>query len=802
MSGIRFAFRTLLRDPGFFIVAVLIIGLGIGANTAIFSVVNPLLLRPLPFADAERLVWIANTSDGIGLSGVTSRTSNLRDYQRLSRSFTELTGYMAFFDYVSYTLTGEGEPSRLVGVGVEQSFLDVLGVQPELGRSFVDEECVWNAPGAVMLTHGFWSRRFGADPAVVGRTITLNDEPATVVGVLPASFDFASVFAPGARIDFMSPFPICDETDNWGNTMAIIGRLAPGVSIEQAQAELDLIINQLQEAEPDRWGLGAAATGLQEQITGRFRPALTVLACAVGLVLLIACANLSNLLLVRAASRRKEIAVRSALGAGRTSLIRQMLIESLALSASGAALGLFIAYGATRLVAGTNAFSIPLLQTVAVDTNALLFTIVVAFATGLLFGLAPAIQVSRVQEHEVLNDANRGSTEGRGRTWIHEVLVISEVALACVLLVGVGLLLRSFMRVMDVDLGFQPASTAAWRVETGQRYPDHSERKTFYERMVREVETVPGIESVGLTDTLPLGRNRAWGVGAKGEVYGDGERPAGFPRMVDSGYLETMQIPLIAGRGFTPHDTSDSENVMIINEAMARSLWPDQDAIGQTAVFPGGSEWRVVGVVANVRHSSLEEEAGLEMYMPITQQTDWNALELAVRSSLPPESMAAAVKAAAARIDPIVPLGELTTLEQMVDRSVSPRRFILLLIGAFSLTALLLAAIGIYGVISYAVSRQAQEIGIRMALGATAIQVQLRIVLKTLLLTSLGMVAGAAAAFVMTRLMVSLLYDVSPTDSVTFAAMMLVITVIAGLAGYLPSRRASRIEPMSVLRST
>jgi predicted permease len=414
----------------------------------------------------------------------------------------------------------------------------------------------------------------------------------------------------------------------------------------------------------------------------------------------------------------------------------------------------------------------------------------------------PAIQVSRVREHEVLNDAHRGSTEGRGRTWIHEVLVISEVALACVFLVGVGLLLRSFTKVMDVDLGFQPARTAAWRVETGQRYTDDAERRTFYERLVREVETVPGVESVGLTDTLPLGRNRAWSVGAKGEVYGDGEQPNGFPRIVDSGYLETMQIPLVAGRGFTPHDTADSENVMVINEAMARVLWPDQDPIGQTAVFPGSSEWRVIGVVANVRHSSLEEEAGLEMYLPMNQIGDWGALELAVRSSLPPESVAAAVTAVAARVDPGVPLGELTTLEQMVDRSVSPRRFILLLIGAFSLTALLLAAIGIYGVISYTVSRQAKEIGIRISLGATRAQVQLRIVLKTLLLTSLGMVVGAAAASVVTRLMVSLLYDVSPTDSLSFAAMMLVITLIAGLAGYLPSRRASRIEPMSVLRST
>ncbi len=799
MSGIRYALRTLIRDRGFSVVAILIIGLGIGANTAIFSVVNTLLLRPLPFHEPEHLVWVANTGVG-GLSAETSRASNLRDYRTMNRSFEDLTAYFAFYDYQSFTLTGDGEPERLVGVGVAQDFLDVLGIQPEIGRNFVDEECVWNGRAAVLLTHGFWSRRFGEDPGIVGRSITINDKPTAVVGVLPASFDFSSVFTPGSSIDFLNPFPICDETDRWGNTLAIMGRLAPGVTIEQAQAELDLINRQLKEADPERWGLGAVVTDLEERITGRFRPALLVLACAVGVVLLIACTNLSNLLLARGASRRKEIAVRSALGAGRARLIRQMLTESLLLSGCGALVGVLIAYAVTRAVATTSAVSIPLLQAVAIDGTTLLFTLIVAVSTGLLFGIVPALQISGTHDYSPLNESSRGSSEGRSRKWLREVLVVSEVALACVLLVGAGLLLRSFLTVMDVDLGFQPAGTAAWRIEVGQRYPDFNEKNGFYERLLRRVEAVPGVESVGLTDTLPLGRNRSWSVGAKGEVYREGEYPNAFPRIVDSGYLETMRIPLIAGRHFTQHDTRDRENVMIINEAMAGRLWPDRDPIGQAAMI-GDSEWRVVGVVANVRPSSLEEEAGLEMYMPIRQQSDWGSMELAVRTNLPTESVAPGVRAALRTVDPALPTSDYQTLDQIVDRSVSPRRFILLLIGAFSVTALLLASIGIYGVISYSVSQQTQEIGIRMAMGASAVQVQGRIVMKTLILASAGILVGMVGAFMVSRLMASQLYGIGPTDPLTFVAITLLLALISVLAGHLPARRASRIDPMSVLRS-
>ena len=800
-QDVRYTFRTLGREPGFFAIAVLIIGLGIGATTAMFSVINPIMLQQLPFREPERLVRVANTGTG-GLSSVTSRASNLRDWRRLSESFEDLAGYFAFFDYGSYNLVGRGEPERLVGVGVTQNFLELLGVQPQLGRNFVDEECIWNGRPAALLTHSLWERRFGSDPAIVGQAITLNDEPTTIVGVLPASFDFAGVFSPGSRIDMLTPFAVADETDRWGNTLAVIGRLKPGVTIGNAQAELDLINDRLRQQDPARWGLGAAVSGLQEHITGRFRQALLVLVGAVGLVLLIACTNLSNLLLSRAASRRKEVAIRSALGAGRYRLIRQMLTESLVLSGCGAVLGVAIAFAVTRGVSATNAISIPLLHAVQVDATALGFTLIIAVSTGLLFGIVPALQISGAREHDALRDSTRGSSEGKSHAWIRGSLVVSEVALACVLLVGAGLLLRSFVTLLEVDLGFQPEHAVAWRVDASGRF-ENSEpgaRVAFYERLVAAFKAVPGVESVGLTDTLPLGRNRGWGIRAKGVDYPEGG-PGAQPRMVDHGYIEAMRIPVIAGRNFNAYDTRDSERVMVINEAAAQRLWPGQNPIGQIAIVGNNREWRIVGVVQNVRHSSLEEESGNEMYMNIRQQGDWGAIDVVVRTKLPLESIAPGIRAALRSLDPTLPTGDFQTLGQIVDRAVSPRRFILMLLGAFTAVALLLASLGIYGVVSYSVNQRTQEIGIRMALGASAADVRRRVLAKTLALASIGIVIGVAGSFVVSRLIASLLYGVAPTDPLTFAVMMLVLTLIALLAGYLPARRASRIDPMSVLRS-
>ncbi len=797
-QDIRYALRTVRRNVGFFAVAALIIGLGIGASTAIFSVVSPFLLRDLPFEEPERLTWVANTGTGGSLSSVTSRCWNLRDYRAMNESFEQMSGYFAFFDYIGFTLSGDGDPERLTGVPVAIDFLDILGVQPQIGRNFVEEEDLWATPTAVILSHSFWQRRYGGDPGIVGRSITLNNAPINVVGVLPAYFDFASFFSPGSRIDFLIPYPISDETNRMGNTLVMVGRLKPGIAIESAQLDLDRINQQLSEADPSRWGLGAAVTNLQDKIAGQFRAGMLLLSGAAALVMLIVCLNISNLLLARAATRRKEMAVRTALGASRMRLIRQLLTESMVLSGFGALLGVFIAYAVTRVASSSNALRIPLMQGISIDGTALLFTLLAAVVAGLLFGIAPALQISLGRQHAALTDASRGSSESKAGGRFREALVVVEVALACVLLIGGGLLLRSFLSVLDVDLGFQPEGVAAWRVESSREFEDLADRLLYYEGLAREVEALPGILSVGMSDTLPLGRNRSWGVRAKGVVYERGEQPGAFPRLVDSGYLETMRIPLLAGRYLSANDTVDTEPSVVINDVMARAVWPGQDAIGQVLLL-GDNEWRVVGVIANVRHTSLEEEGRNEMYFPITQHTDWGAVELVTRSDVPPETLVNSVRATLRAADPALPTDGYQTLNEVVDRAVSPRRFILLLLDAFALTALVLAMLGIYGVLSYSVSRRAAEIGIRMALGASAAQVQRRVLLRTLALTSVGVVIGLIAAYSMTRLVESLLFGVQGTDPLTYAVVIMVLGVIAGLAGYLPARRASRIDPMGVL---
>ncbi len=792
------AARSLARSPGFLAVAVLSVGLGIGATTAVFSIVHAVLLRPLPFAEPERLVWIANTGPGAGLSAVTSRSSNLRDWRRLGRSFDGLTGYSPFFDYDGYTLVRNGEAERLVGVPVAQDFLDVLGVRPQLGRNFVDEEGVQGGRPAVVVSHGFWKRHFDGDPGIVGSTITLNETPTTVVGVLPASFDFPAVFAPGAEVDFLVPFPISDETDRSGNMLSIIGRLAPGVTPEQAQADLDVVNGQLQAAEPDRWGLGASVTRLDQHVRGGSRGALLILAVAAGVVLLIVCTNLSNLLLARAAARRKEIAVRTALGAGRSRLVRQLLTESLVLSGCGALLGVALADAITGAVAATQAVSMPRLQLATVDGTTLAFALGMALLTGIAFGVLPAFQGSRVQASELLNGVGRGASGDRAGTRTRALLVVGEIALACLLVVASGLLLRSFVSVLNVELGFEPQQTVAWRIELDR---DLEERRAFLERLLERVRAIPGVTSAGLTDTLPLGRNRSWTVQARGEVYAEGEAPTASPRVVSPEYLETMGIQLLSGRTLAARDTTDGNRAVVVNAALARQLWPDQEAIGRVAFVNGPQEWRVVGVVSDVRHDSLESPAGNELYLPMSQEVRWRSMELVVRSGLSTGPLAAAVRGVLRELDPTVPSGELVTLEGIVDRALSPRRFLLLLIGAFALTALLLAALGIYGVVSCSVSQQTREIGIRMALGESHVHVRWRIVASTLRLAGTGLLVGTLVSLGLSQLLSSLLFGVGATDPLTYGLVALLLPLVAAAAAYLPARRASRTDPARVLTS-
>jgi predicted permease len=797
---VRYAIRTLLRDAGFAAFAILIVGLGVGASCTIFSVVNTLLIRPLPFRDPGRLVWIANHQDETNdMSGKTSQTDYLLDLRAKNQSYEDLAAYFAFYGLGDAKMIGDGQPERLTSVPVTQNFFPLLGVEPQIGRQFSAEECKQNGPRVTMLSDGLWRRKFAADPNIVGRALSFDGGPVTVVGVLPASFDFSTVFTPGSRVDMFEPLPLSPEINREGNTVAIIGLLKPGVSVQSAAAETAVLGKLLQQAHKDRNDFEPKVSGLAQHVSGQLRPTLVVLACAVGVVMLIVCANLSNLLLARGATRKKEIAIRTAMGAGRGRLIGQMLTESLVLSCCGAVLGLVLAFVGTRALAHLTSVSIPLLSDVRIDGSVLGFTLVAALVTGLLFGLVPALQVQDLKLHDTLKDSNRGASQGRGHAWIRGALVVSEIGLACVLLVGAGLLIRSFLRVLDVNMGFRPERAAALRIDPNSSYKTQEQRNSYYTEALHRVMDIPGIEGAGLSDSLPLGHNRSWGVAAKGVQYTPQDYPNGFPRIISDGYFHAMGIPLKAGRDFTERDTKGSLNVIIVNETLAKNLFPGQDPIGKI-VRADDPERTVVGVVGDVHHMALEEGSGNEFYIPMRQTQDYGTVDLVVRTSMPTAELASRLREALRPIEPDLPTANMRTLQTMVDRAVSPRRFVVWLLGGFAGFALVLASLGIYAVISYSVSQRTQEIGIRMALGASAETLQRSILLQTLGLAGIGMVVGVVASWALARTLSGLLFGVTSSDPVTFAGMLVILTGVAALAGYLPARRASRIDPMSALR--
>jgi predicted permease len=812
MQDVRYTLRTLGRDAGFTVVAVLILALGIGANVAVFSVVNTLLLRPLPFANAQELVWIAPPPTKCGLSCATYSTDAYDEFRTYTHSFQDVTGYFAFSSADNLALNRGGAPTPATSIDVIANFFQVMGVQPAMGRAFTAEDGRDGAAPVVLLTDAWWRTQFNADPAIVGKAFDMNGKQTTVIGVLPKSFDFGAVFSPGTKVDAITPLDLYGPPRDEGNIITFIGRLKPGVTLEQARQDAAAAAPHMcwNNRYPQSCGdyardgkVDVVPVPLKDYVSGKLRQSLVVLWAAVGTILLIACVNLSNLLLARAATRAKEFAMRGALGASRGRIVRQLLTESLVLSGAGSVLGLGFALVVLDWLAHQGAIALPLLSSIGIDGAALGWTLLIAVFAAVLFGLVPGLRMAGGNLQEALKDSGPGSGHGRRHERIRSALVVSEIALACMLLVGAGLLLRSFMKVLDVDLGFQPARAAAIKVLYDDSAPTEEQsiakRTLAFQGVLSRVGSLPGVEAVGMVDYLPMGQNRAWGTPTpQGKTYPPGSVPGPLVYVVTPGYMRAMGIRL-QGRDFTWDDGPKSENVVMINASCAKLFWPGESAVGKVLVS-GRQELHVVGVVDDIRAESVEGQQGWQIYYPATQRGP-NGAELVVRSTLSAGALATSVMTALRELNPKQPAAELRPIQSIVDHSVSPRRFFLMLVGSFAGLGLLLAALGIYGVISYSVTQRTQEIGIRMALGATVGRVQKDVLANTMWLTAAGIAVGTAASLAVARLIATMLFDTSPWDAWAYAGMVVALVVVAGLSGYIPARRASRISPMVALRS-
>ena len=798
----RFGLRMLAKKPGFTAVAVIALALGIGANSAIFSVVHTVLLRPLPYRDADRIVmvWEDGTAHGFPIN-VTS-AANYIDWRDQNQVFET----MAIVGRASFNLTGAGEPERIDGRRVSSSLFPLLAVDPVLGRTFLPEE---DSPGAnrvVILSHGLWQRRFGMRPDVIGQHLTLNGQSYEVVGVMPPHFHFPSrddqLWVPIA----FTPQQAANRGDN---SFEAIARLKPGVSREQADAEMDTITARLQQQYPNVVKTqGSVVIPLHEQLVGDIKPALLILLGAVGFVLLIACANVANLLLVRAAARQKEIAVRLALGAGRRRLIRQLLTESILLSAIGGAVGLLVALCGVSLLKTFIPKEIGQVTAVGIDANVLVFTLGVSLLTGLIFGLAPALQASKFNLNETLKEGGRDSAVGRRGNRLRSFLVVAEVAISLVLLIGAGLLINSFLRLRNIDPGFHSKNLLTMRIALPrEKYPDHAKRKAFYGELLSRVEALPGVRSAAVSNWIPLTlQGDTFGISIEGRPDpGAQEMPDIVTRVVSPGYFNTMGIELLRGRPFADgQDRTDTALVAIISETMARRLWPGEDPLGKR-IKPGRSdsdmEWiTVVGVAKDVRQFELTAEPRLQMYLPYSQPSFFVPGHLVVRTEVEPASLTAPVREAVWAIDKDQPVSDIRSMEEIFSESIARQRFSMLLLAIFAGVAMLLGAVGIYGVVSYSVAQRAHEIGVRMALGAPRGNVLRMVVGQGLKLVLLGVGIGLVAASVLTRLMESLLFGISATDPATFVAISVVLVAAATLASYIPARRATRIDPLIALR--
>jgi len=806
VQDVRFTFRTLRRDPGFAAISIVILALAIGANIAVFSVVNTLLLRPLPFPHSNELVWIAPPPTGCGWSCATYSADAFEEFRAQSRVYQDATGYEAFTTVDNFRLTGRGDPMPATGIEVVGNFFHVLGVAPAMGRLFSAEE-TRTGQSVALLAHAYWKRQFSSDRGIVGQAIELNGEPVTVVGVLPESFDYGAVFSPGAKVDLFVPVSL-DKERTWGNILTFMGRLKPGATVAQALDDANRVAPDIYFSVkfPETRGRYKGAlvpVPLKDYVTGKLRRSLLALWCAVGAILLIAGVNLSNLLLARSAARAKEFAVRGALGAGRGRIVRQLLMESLVLSGIGGLFGLGLAYLVMRWLAHQGSVALPLLSSARIDGQALGWTVLVAVVIAVIFGLLPGLRMASGNLQGVLKDSGAGAGLGRQHERIRAALVISEVALACVLLVSAGLLLRSFLKVLDVDLGFEPGHAASINVEYDDSAPSFEagtlKRGAILQEVLARVSALPGVQAAGITDYLPLGPNRSWdSPEPKGKTFAPGELPEPLVYVVTPGFVRAMGIGL-RGRDFTWADGAKSERVVLINASMARLYWPGEDAVGKI-LMRGKEEDRVVGVVDDVRVESVEQGSSAQIYYPAIQQVPSRA-QLVVRSSLPPAALGTSVLRALRELNPKQSAAEFRPIRTIVDHAVSPRRFFMLLVAAFAGLGLLLATLGIYGVISYSVTRRTPEIGVRMALGASAGRVQRQVLGNTLRLTSVGIVIGGLAAIAVTRSIASLLFATSPWDLPSYVGMAVILLLVAIASGYVPARRASAINPMEALRN-
>ena len=793
---VRYAVRTLRRDIAFTAFAVPTIALGLGASVAVFSLVNGLLLRPLPFRDARHLVWISNIADD-GVSEWRTQVDHVLDMRARSRTLSGLAGYDAYYSVGGAALSTSTGVQRLTAVPLTCNFLAFLGVTPMLGRSFTADECVDGARPVVLLTENLWRLRFAADPRVIGRRIVLDDAPATVIGVLPASFDFPSVFAPGMPADLFRAFPLSERTNGYGNALAIVGRLAPGVSVDRARAELTSLGKELTAEFPHRNTLRPKVVPLDARVNGAFRPALWTLAGAVLVVMLIVCANLASLQYARSVARRRELAVRLALGAASGRLALQAFTESIVIAGAGAALGLALGVAGTRVIAHLGAFDLPLLSRVSVDARAVAVAALLCLTVAIAIGALPALRAPR-DVGDSLKEGQRGMAGERLHTRARSALVIAEMAAACMLLVGAGLLLRSFENVVKQQLGYSPSHVATVRIDPATDFVDAPSANIYYGDALRRVRAIPGVTNAAISDILPFAGDRSWSVGAEGQVYERGRKPEVFIRVVSDGYFQTMGIPLLEGRDFTDADGPGTNPVVAVNETLARTLWPGRDPVG-LAIMQGQTRVRVIALVADVRHQQLEHPFTNELYYPM-RQAGVSVAHLVVRTAMPVTALAPAVRSSLAPIAPDLPANTWRTLQGLVDAAVSPRRFVMLLVGGFAAFAVLLAALGIYALVSYGVTQRRREIGIRIALGAPASRVRASVLRHTLALAASGMGLGLTAALALGRLLRSVLFGVGASDPATLGAALAILGGVALAAGYLPARRASRVDPSISLR--